>query len=64
MLPEHRLRGIATALVQRCAESARSKGAGLVLLPADANDTPNDMYLGMGFESVYVFRNYDKRLGA
>jgi GNAT superfamily N-acetyltransferase len=62
VLPEFRLRGIATALVQRCARSAREKGAGLVFLPADANDTPKDMYRRMGFEPVYVFRNYVKLL--
>ncbi len=62
VLPQYRLRGIATALVQRCALSARSKGAAIVFLPADANDTPKDMYLRMGFEPVYVFRNYLKLL--
>ena len=40
VLPQYRLRGIATALVQRRALSARSKGAAIVFLPADANDTP------------------------
>jgi GNAT superfamily N-acetyltransferase len=63
VLPEYRMRGIATALVHRCAASARSKGARTVFLPADANDTPKDMYLRMGFEPVYVFRNYVKVLG-
>jgi GNAT superfamily N-acetyltransferase len=64
VLPEYRMRGIATALVQRCAASARAKGAALVFLPADANDTPKDMYARMGFEPLYVFRNYFKRLDA
>jgi GNAT superfamily N-acetyltransferase len=64
VLPEHRLKGIATALVQRCAESAWSKGAGLLCLPADAADTPKLMYARMGFEPIYVFRNYFKRLEA
>jgi GNAT superfamily N-acetyltransferase len=62
VLPEHRMKGIATALVHRCAESARAKGAGLVFLPADASDTPKDMYRRMGFEPIYVFRNYVKTL--
>jgi GNAT superfamily N-acetyltransferase len=64
VLPEYRMRGIATALVHRCAESARSKGAELIFLPADANDTPKDMYRRMGFEPIYVFRNYVKLLDA
>jgi GNAT superfamily N-acetyltransferase len=62
VLPQYRLRGIATALVQHCAESARWKGAAIVFLPADANDTPRDMYRRMGFEPVYVLRNYLKLL--
>jgi GNAT superfamily N-acetyltransferase len=60
VLPKYRLRGIATALVQRCAESARADGARIVFLPADAIDTPKLMYARMGFEPVYVFRNYVK----
>jgi GNAT superfamily N-acetyltransferase len=60
VLPEYRLRGIATALVHRAAASARSKGAELVFLPADANDTPKEMYRRMGFEPVYAFRNYHR----
>lgn len=63
VLPDYRLRGIATALVYEAAASARSKGAGLVFLPAAAEDTPKEMYRRMGFEPVYLFRNYSKPAG-
>jgi GNAT superfamily N-acetyltransferase len=62
VLPEHRMKGIATALVHRCAASARDKGAGIVFLPAAAEDTPKLMYARMGFEPIYVFRSYVKTL--
>ena len=58
VLPEHRLKGVATALVQHCAAAARSKGAGLVFLPAAAEDTPKQMYARMGFQPLFHLRNY------
>jgi GNAT superfamily N-acetyltransferase len=60
VLPAYRLHGIATALVHHAAASARSNGARVVFLPCAANDTPKEMYRRMGFEPVFVFRNYSK----
>jgi ribosomal protein S18 acetylase RimI-like enzyme len=58
--PDYRLRGVATALVQHTARLAREKGARTVFLPADANDTPKEMYWRMGFRPVFLARSYHK----
>ncbi|HEX9565249.1 MAG TPA: GNAT family N-acetyltransferase, partial [Gemmatimonadaceae bacterium] len=60
--PEHRNRGIATALVHHTAAMARAAGASTVFLPAFAGDTPKEMYRRMGFEPVYAFSSYLKQL--
>ena len=41
---------------------ARARGAATVFLPTAPHDTPKQMYARMGFQPVYVFRNYLKRL--
>ncbi len=62
VLPEYRLRGVATALVHHTAARARDAGADYIFLPAAAEDTPKEMYARMGFRPLLVFRNYLKRL--
>ncbi len=61
--PDFRRRGLATALVHHCVADCREHGAGPVLLVADANDWPKDMYAAMGFRPVAVVRSYRKELG-
>ncbi len=48
-LPEYRHRGAATALIHRCVDTARDRGAADVMIGARANDTPKHMYDAMGF---------------
>jgi GNAT superfamily N-acetyltransferase len=60
--PAYRLRGVATALVHHTARIARSKGARIVFLPADASDTPKEMYWRMGFRPVFVARGYHREV--
>ena len=59
---DYRRRGIATALVHHCVADVRADGAAPVVVVTDANDTPKDMYVAMGFRPVAVKREYRKRM--
>jgi GNAT superfamily N-acetyltransferase len=59
--PEHRRKGIATALIAHAVDDARRRGAGPVLIGADPTDTPKDMYAALGFTPACVLRSYTKR---
>ena len=59
---DYRHRGIATALVHHCVADVRADGAAPVVIVTDANDTPKDMYAGMGFRPVAVTREYLKKM--
>jgi GNAT superfamily N-acetyltransferase len=48
-MPTHRSRGIARALIHHCVADARARGAGRVLIGAEPNDTPKNLYAAMGF---------------
>jgi GNAT superfamily N-acetyltransferase len=54
--PDHRHRGVGTALIHRCVDEARSRGAKEVSISAAVDDTPKDMYAAMGFRPVSVLR--------
>jgi GNAT superfamily N-acetyltransferase len=56
VLPEHRGRGVARALVNRAVADARERGAGPVLIGALIDDTPKDLYRRMGFVPLMVRR--------
>ena len=60
--PEHRRKGIATALIAHAVADARARGAGPVLIGADPTDTPKDMYTALGFAPVCAIRSFTKRL--
>jgi GNAT superfamily N-acetyltransferase len=60
--PEHRRKGIATALIAHAVADARARGADAVLIGADPTDTPKDMYAAMGFAPVCPLRSYTKRM--
>ena len=51
-LEKHRGKGYASAVVLRAAEEARSAGADLVFLVADAEDWPQHLYRQLGFEPI------------
>ena len=59
---EYRRRGLATALIHRCVADCRAKGAGPVIIAANPNDTPKNMYAAMGFGPVVVCSHYLKKL--
>ena len=56
--PAYRHRGIATALIHHCVAECRARGAGAVVIVADAADTPQTMYAAMGFRPVASKRRY------
>jgi len=58
--PEFRRRGLATALICRCVEDARERGAGPILIGAEPEDTPKAMYAALGFRPILVVREYLK----
>ena len=60
--PDFRHRGLATALIHHCVADVRARGAGPVVILADAADTPKEMYAAMGFRPVAVKRRYRKRM--
>ena len=57
-----RHRGVATALIHRCVADCRAQGAGPVIIIADPDDTPKDMYTAMGFRPLVVLRSYHKEI--
>ena len=59
--PQYRHRGLATALIARCVSDCRERGAGPVIINADANETPKQMYAAMGFRPLFLHRVYTKR---
>lgn len=58
--PQWRHRGLATALIHRCVQDARERGAGPVVILADPTDTPMRMYAAMGFRPVALKRSWRK----
>lgn len=62
--PDYRRRGLATALIHHAVAAARADGAGPLMIPADPNDTPKNMYAALGFRPVATKRNYMKRIDA
>ena len=60
--PMFRRRGVATALIVHAVADARDRGAGPVLIGADPDDTPKQMYAAMGFRPLCAFRSYTREL--
>jgi GNAT superfamily N-acetyltransferase len=60
--PEYRRHGLGTALLTRCVQDARDRGAGPVLITSNVGDTPKHMYAAMGFRPLYVMRTWTKKL--
>jgi GNAT superfamily N-acetyltransferase len=58
--PDHRHRGLATALLHRGVADCRAHGAGPVVIVCDPDDTPKQMYAALGFRPVAVKRSYWK----
>jgi GNAT superfamily N-acetyltransferase len=62
--PEHRRRGIASALIAHAVADARTRGAEAVLIGADPADSPKAMYAALGFVPVCVLRSYTRVRGS
>jgi ribosomal protein S18 acetylase RimI-like enzyme len=60
--PEVRHCGLATALIHRGVVDCRARGAGAVVIAAEADDTPKAMYAAMGFRPLAVVHKYLLRL--
>lgn len=58
--PEHRGRGVATAMLRHAVHRARERGAGPVLIGADPDDTPRLLYARFGFRPVCVTTSHSR----
>ena len=56
--PDFRHRGLATALIHHGVADCRARGAGPVVIVADPDDTPKNMYAALGFRPVAIKRNW------
>ncbi len=59
-LPSHRNRGIARALIHQCVGDARARGADRVLIGAEVDETPKDLYAAMGFRATCITTSWTK----
>lgn len=62
--PEHRHRGVATALLHRADAAAREAGATTLCLLTRADQTPKEMYRRLGFEPAFTTRLYHRTVEA
>ncbi|MGB9184094.1 MAG: GNAT family N-acetyltransferase [Solirubrobacteraceae bacterium] len=62
-LPGYRERGLAKAVVGAAIAAARDWGAELIIVPADADDWPQVIYAGLGFEPVGTQVQFTSRGG-
>jgi ribosomal protein S18 acetylase RimI-like enzyme len=60
--PSHRGRGLARAVVTAASRAARGDGAELVVVTADADDWPRQLYARLGFEPVGLIERF-RRVG-
>jgi len=56
--PAARHRGIATALISHAVAAVRAEGAQAVLIGAEVEDTPKQMYVDLGFRPVCLTREW------
>ena len=60
--PEFRHRGLATALIHHGVADLRAQGVGPVIISADPDDSPKQMYAALGFRPLVVSREYLKEV--
>lgn len=63
-LPAYRERGLAKAVVSAAVRAAGEWGAEMITVPADADDWPQLLYAGLGFEPVGNEVNFTLRIPA
>jgi ribosomal protein S18 acetylase RimI-like enzyme len=61
-LPDHRRRGLARAVVVAASRAARAANAELVIVTADADDWPRQLYARLGFEPLGLVERF-RRVG-
>jgi ribosomal protein S18 acetylase RimI-like enzyme len=57
-LPEHRGKGLASAVVLAALDASRDAGNDLTFLVADADDWPKELYAKLGFETVGRYERF------
>ena len=61
-LPAHRRRGLARAVIVAAARAARAGRPELVMVTADADDWPRELYARLGFEPLGLIERF-RRVG-
>lgn len=56
----YRHRGIGTALLRHCVETARARGAGSTVIVVNATNTAKHMYVALGWRPIALCRQYWK----
>ncbi len=59
--PAQRQRGIATAMLHRCVEIARARGAGPIVIVVEATNTAKHIYTALGWRPAALCRQYAKK---
>ncbi len=59
-LPEHRRRGVCSALIAHCVSYARADGPRTMLIGARETDAPKRLYARLGFAPLFVARDFVK----
>lgn len=59
--PQHRHRGIGTAMLHHCVEAARARGAASIVIVVDVTNTAKNMYAALGWRPMALCRQYSKR---
>ncbi len=62
-LPEMRGRGLASSVVLDGVARLRAEGAGLVVIVAEADDGPRELYAKLGFDPVACISRFHRRSG-
>jgi GNAT superfamily N-acetyltransferase len=57
----HRGAGLASAVVRAAIAVARDRGDDPIIIMADADDWPKDLYGRLGFETVDVYRSFTRK---
>lgn len=62
VLPTHRRKGVAKALVKSCEDALRKRGRGVISLHIEGrNEASERLFLGLGYEDASYIRYYVKR---
>ncbi len=57
----HRGHGLASAVIRHAVAESRARGDDLVMILADADDWPQQLYERLGFETIDAYRSFTKK---